>query len=126
VAEGVEMAVGFGGGEALVPKVDGEVEFGAEGVGEGLGAGGLGALVAGHVEGVADDGFGDGGVLAKDARDGFEVVAEFGAVQGEEGLGGVAELVGEGEADAAIAYVEAENAGFGHGVEFSWLGMRGA
>jgi len=114
VAEGVKVAVGFGGGEALVPEVDGEVQLGAEGFGEGLGASGLGALVAGHVEGVADDGFGDGGVFAQDARDGFEVVAEFGAVQGEEGLGGVAELVGEGEADAAIAYVEAEDAGFGH------------
>ena len=109
VAKCVEMAVGLGGGEALVPEVDGEAEFGAEGFGEVLGAGGLGALVAGHVEGVADDGFGDGGVPAEDAGDGFEVVPEAGAVEGEEGLGGVAEFVGEGEADAPVAYVEAEN-----------------
>ncbi len=109
VAEGVKVAVGLGGGEALVPEVDGEAELGAEGFGEGLGAGGLGALIAGHVEGVADDGLGDGGVLAEDAGDGLEVVLEAGAVEGEEGLSGVAEFVGEGEADAAVADVEAEN-----------------
>ena len=90
-------------------------ELGAEGFGEGLGAGGLGALVAGHVEGVADDGFGDGAVLAEDAGDGLEVVAEAistaSAVEGEERLGGVAEFVGECEADAAVAYVEAEDSG---------------
>ena len=114
VAEGVEVAVSLGGGEALVPEVDREVELGAEGVGEGLGACGLGALVAGHVEGIADDGFGDG-VFAQDAGYGFQVVSEpvfaTGPVQGEERLGGVAEFVGECEADAAVAYVEAEDSG---------------
>jgi hypothetical protein len=111
VAEGVEMAVGFGGGEALVPEVDGELELIAEGLGEGLRAGGLGALVAGHVEGVADDCFGDGAVLAQDAGDGFQVVAQFGAMQREERLRGVAERVRERETYAALAYVEAENSG---------------
>jgi hypothetical protein len=103
--------VGFGGGEALVPEVDGDAEFGAEVFGEGLGFGGLGALVAGHVEGVADDGF-RCGVLAEDAGDGFEIGAAVGAVQGEEGLRGKAEGVGDGDADAAVADVEADDAAY--------------
>ncbi len=112
VAGGVEMAVGLGGGEALVPEVDGEAEVGAELLGEGLRLGGLWALVAGHVQGIADDGFG-GGVLAQDAGDGFHVGAGVGAVQGEERLRGVAERVGDGDADAAVANIEGEDAGDG-------------
>ena len=114
VAESVEVAVRLGGGEALVPEMDGERKFLTQSFGEGLGAGSLGALVAGHVEGIADDGFGDG-VFAQDAGYGFQVVSEpvfaTGPVQGEERLGGVAEFVGECEADAAVAYVEAEDSG---------------
>ncbi len=112
VAGVVEVAVGLGGGEALVPEVDGEGELGAEVFGECLGLGGLGALVAGHVEGVADDGLGDV-VLAEEAGDGLEVGASAGAVEGEDGLGGEAEGVGEGDADAAVADVEGGDAGGG-------------
>jgi hypothetical protein len=112
VAGVVEMAVGLGGGEALVPEVDGEGELGAEVGGEGLGLGGLGALVAGHVEGIADDGLGDL-VLAEETGDGLEVRAAAGAVEGEDGLRGEAEGVGEGDADAAVADVETNDAGGG-------------
>lgn len=55
-------------------------------------------------------------VLADEAGDGFEVGAERGAVEGEERLGGEAEGVGDGETDAAVADVESEDAGLGHGV----------
>ena len=53
-------------------------------------------------------------VLADEAGDGFEVGAEGGAVEGEEGLGGETERVGDGETDAAVANVERESAGMGH------------
>ncbi len=109
VSAGVEMAVGFGGGEALVPELDGEVEFGAEVFGEGLGLGRLRALVAGHMERIPDHDEGDG-VLAQDAGDGFEVRASTGAMEREERLRGVAQGVGEGEADAAVAHIEGEDA----------------
>ncbi len=106
----VEVAVGLGGGEALVPEMDGDGELGAEVFGEGLGLGGLRTLVAGHVERVADDGLGDV-VLAEDAGDGLEVRAAAGAMQREERLRGEAEGVGERDADAAVADVEGGDAG---------------
>ena len=72
-ARGVEVAMGFGRGEALVPEVDGEGEGGVEGFGEGVGFRGLGADVAGHVERIAED---DGGAaeFAEQAAEGFEVL----------------------------------------------------
>jgi hypothetical protein len=45
-------------------------------------------------------------MLAEEAGDGLEVGAEGGAVEGEEGLGGKAEGVGDGEADALVADIE--------------------
>jgi hypothetical protein len=120
VAGEIEEGVGVVGGEALVEEMDGEVGVGLagcfrQGLGEGLGFGGLGAEAAVGVEGVADEEDFDV-VLADEAGDGLEVGAESGAVEGEEGLGGEAEGVGDGEADAAVAYVERESAGMGHGV----------
>ena len=75
-----------------------------EGLGEGLGLGCLGAGRAVGVKGVADE-KGFDLVLADETGDRFEVGAEGGAVEGEEGLGGEAEGVGDGEADAAVADV---------------------
>jgi hypothetical protein len=112
----VEEGVGVVGGEALVEEIVAEsgVSF-FEGLGEGLGFGSLGAGRAVGVEGIADEEDFDL-VLADEAGDGFEVGAEGGAVEGEEGLGGEAEGVGDGETDAAVADVECEGAGMGHGV----------
>ncbi len=109
VAGVVEMTMGLGGGKALVPQVDGEVELFADLFGEGLGLGGLRALIAGHIEGVSDDSLGDG-VLAQDAGYGLHVGTAIGAVKGEEGLRGEAEGIGEGDTDAAVAYVETDDA----------------
>jgi hypothetical protein len=86
-----------------------------EGGGEGLGFGCLRAGRSVGVEGVADEDDFDV-VLADEAGDGFEVGAEGGAVEREEGLGGEAERVGDGETDAAVAYVERESAGVRHDV----------
>ncbi len=91
-----------------------------EGLGEGLGLGGLGAGGAVGVQGIADQEDFDF-VLADEARDGFEVGAKGGAVEGEERLRGEAERVGDGETDAAVADVEREGAGMGHGVSVSGI-----
>jgi hypothetical protein len=103
---GAEKGVGVVGGEALVEEVEGEsgVLF-PQGVGEGEGLGGLRAWAAVGVERVADDQNFDV-VLADEAGYGFQVGAELGAMHGEERLGGEAEGVGDGEADAFVAYVE--------------------
>jgi len=95
-----------------------------ERVGEGLGFGGLCAGRAVGVEGVADEEdfyF----VLADETGDGFEVGANGGAMEGEERLGGEAEGIGDGDADAAVTDVERERAGMGRrGHELSvWEGQ---
>ena len=106
----VEMTVGFGRGEALVPQVDGEGEGFAERLGEGVGSGGLGADVTGHIDGIAED---DGGAaeFAEEAAERFEVLLRVFANQREDGLSGEAERVGDGDADAAAAEIEAQEAG---------------
>ena len=120
---GTEEGVGVVGGEALVEEVEGEGgvrwadEF-KQGVGEGRGLGGLRAWGAVGVEGVADE-EGFYFVLADEAGDGFEVGAEMGAMEGEERLRGEAEGVGDGEADALVAYVKGEDAGWRRG----WHGL---
>ncbi len=106
----VEESVGLGGGEALVEEVKAEVgvlltEMG----GEGLGLGGLRAGITGEMERKADDDVGDE-VFADDASDRLQVEVQGFAMEGKERLGGDAEGVGEGEADAAVADVEGEDA----------------
>ncbi len=70
------------------------------------------------MEGIADDDDFDL-VLAEEAADGFEVRAQgggagAGAMQGEERLGGQAQGVRDGEADAAISNVQSERAAMSH------------
>jgi hypothetical protein len=116
VARQIQEGVGVVGGEAFVEEVVDEGGVGLfERLSEGLGLGGLGAGRAVGVERIADEEDFDL-VLADEASNGFEIGAEGGAVQGEEGLGGEAEGVGDGETDAAVADVECEGAGMGHGV----------
>jgi hypothetical protein len=108
--------VGVVGGEALVKEVVDEAGVSLlESLGEGLGLGGLGAGRAVGVEWIADEEDVDF-VLADEAGDGLKIGTEGGAVEGEEGLGGETEGVGDGETDAAVADVECEGAGMGHGV----------
>jgi hypothetical protein len=113
----VEDFMGSPGGQALVPEMDGEVRHCGQLLDEGFVLGGLSAGLAGHVERVAgDDGYDV--EFAAEAGEGAEVV--FGiALAGErqDGLGGQAEFVGDGYADALGAYVEAEVARDGIGFD---------
>lgn len=114
VARGVEEAVSLERGEALVEEMERECGMlRMKGLGEGRGFGGLRAGGAVGVERVSDDECGDV-VLADETSDRFEVSAQGCAMDGEEGLRGEAERIGDGEADAAIADVEREDARGGH------------
>jgi hypothetical protein len=115
VAVGVKESVGFLGGVALVEKMVSElwVLFAEDG-GEGEGFYGLRAGCAVGVERIADDEDFDF-VLADETGDRFEVGTLGGAVDGEEWAREDAELVCDGEADAAVADVEREGAGCWHG-----------
>jgi len=62
-------------------------------------------LIAREVNRIAGDNLRDR-MLANETDEGAEVVAEAGAGEGEHGLGGEAEGVREGNADAAVADVE--------------------
>jgi len=117
--------VGFGGGEAFVPHVDGEAEVFAELGGESFGFGGLRAAISGGVEGEADDDFCEG-AEAEEAIEVAEVVAAAGAGEGGDGLGDGAEFVGDGDADAAVADVEAEDADCGGTCRVGGVGGHGA
>ena len=116
-AGGVQMAVRFGGGKALVPQMHGQGEGFVEGFGEGVGFRCLGADVAGHVEGIAED---DGGAaeFAQKTAEGFEVLLRIFADQSEDGLSGQTELVGDRVPNAAVSEIEAQQAGF-HSVHLS-------
>jgi hypothetical protein len=111
----VEDGVGVGCSVAFVEELEGGwgfemlSEMRAEGGGKGFGFGGLEAGLAGGVDGEADENRRHV-VTADEASDGFEVGLQRGAVDCEQRLGGVTERVGQGDADAAVADVEGENA----------------
>jgi hypothetical protein len=119
---GVEVAMRFRGGEALIPEMNGKFEVVTELGGEGLDFGGLRTGVSGGIEREADDDLVEG-AEAEQVREVAEVVAAAGAGEGIERLGGDAEGIGDGDADAAVADVETENgtengAGWRSGVGF--------
>ena len=107
-----EELVGFAGGQALVPQVDGEAGELSQLIREGLRFGGAGACCAGEMGRVADDDAGDSKPPGE-ACDGAQVVSGAAAdFDGHNGLGGESEFVGDGDADALRADIESEIAGF--------------
>ena len=109
----VEDLVGFAAGEPLVPQVDGEAGEFAEFGGELLRFESPGARLAGEVQRVADDDAGDG-EAAGETREGAQVVAAIAVdFEGENGPGGEAKFIGDGDANAFGANVEGEIAGCG-------------
>ena len=106
VAGGVENFMGCSSGEALVPEIDGDAEHRCEFVRKDLYFFRLWTDVAGHVQRIADDDVG-AVVAAEQAAEGLDIgTAVAGAVEGEERLDGVAELIGNGHADAPVADIE--------------------
>ena len=106
--------MGFLCGVALVEQMMLQLRvFRPEGLGEGFGFHCLRAGGAVGVQWESND-YDRHAVLANEAGDGFEVGARSGAMEGEQRLRGEAELVRDGEADAAVADVERESAGVSH------------
>lgn len=119
MAGGVKGSVGLGGGEALIPEVDGKgngligswlggvrLHEGGQLRDEAVDALGLPAVTAGEQKGVADDDAG-AAVAAGEAQDGALVAARLDALERHEGLGD-AQSVRERDANAACADVKAE------------------
>ena len=106
--DGIEMAVSLGGTETLIPEMDRQLEFGAQAVGKFLGRDGPGATIAGEMDRPSDDDF-RAGVASQQATEGTQVIAGIGVDDGEQGLRGQPQFVGDGDADAPLAVVEAED-----------------
>ncbi len=117
IAGTIEQSMGVVGREAFVEELDGEAGMGlvggrGEGLGEGLGFGGLRARRSVHVQGIADEN--DLNLVpADEACYRFQVGAKGGAMQGEERLRGESERIGDRETDATVTDVERESAGIG-------------
>lgn len=107
-AGGVEVAMGFRGGEAFVPEMDGKFQMLGELPGEDLNFGALGTWISGGVEGEADDDLVEG-AQTQEMGEVAEVIAAAGAGEGIQRLRGDAERIGDGDADTAVAHVEAED-----------------
>jgi hypothetical protein len=104
-AGSVQVAVGLGSGQALVPEVDWQRGFFAKNLCKSLGFGRLGALVAGHVERIAyDDSYAL--VFAEKALERLQILLSICAHEGENGLRGKAERIGDGYADPPVADIE--------------------
>jgi len=113
VASFIEDLVRFAGGEAFVPEMNRQPGEGAKLRGEGLGLEGTGAGIAGEMNGIANDD-GDYAETAGEAGQGAKIVAGVAVdFKGENGLGGEAQFIGDGDADALGADVKGEVAGNG-------------
>ena len=110
VAGFVEYLVGFVGGEAFVPEMDGHAGELAEFDCELTGFEGARTFLTGKMQRVADHD-GDGGVAAGKSGNGAEVVAAIAMnFEGEDRLCGEAELIRDGDADPFGAHVKSEEA----------------
>lgn len=110
-AGGVEMPVRFSRRKALVPEVNGQRKFAPQGLSEGLGFCSLRAQIAGHIERIAEDDRG-AAEFAQHPPQRLQVLLRVPANKRQHRLGGQAELVGDSDADAAVAKIEAQQAGF--------------
>jgi hypothetical protein len=93
-----EDAIGFDGGQALVPEMDGKVEILLEYGYELPHFLGLAAFGAAHAEREADDEL-DDAILLDDGSEGGKVGSLVLAANGDESLGGETEGVGDGQTD---------------------------
>ncbi len=136
LACGVEDFVGRARGEPLIPEGEGKGRQGGKLFGEALDFGRLEADFTREMSGQADD-QADAAVAATESGQGAHVIARIGlSVEGEDGLGGEAEWIRDGNADALVAHVEAEEARSGwflrwqirkiaHSLSHGWIICRG-
>ena len=113
VPHGIQMAMRLRRREALIPEVHGQRKLCTDRVCEGLCAGGLRALIAGHIERIADDNLRNT-VTAQYAADGFQIVPQLTPVERHQRLRGQPELIRKGKADTAVANVKGKDAGDRH------------
>ena len=118
VAGFIENLVGLAGGQPLVPQVDGQAGQRAQFGGKGLDLGGLGTDAAVQMHGIAHHDAHDGEAPAE-AGQRTEVVALIAlALQRQNRLRCQAQLIRDGNADAAVADIEAEVARMSGGFQF--------
>ncbi len=118
MAGAVQQGVGVTGGKTLVQQMQPKVGMGREQISlqalnKGLHLGRLGARGSIRVQRMADD-QNLHLVPAEKARNGFDIGAKAGAVEGKERLRGQTQRVRDGQADAAVADVQRESAGMSH------------
>lgn len=113
----VKNLVRFVGGEALVAQVDGQPGQLRKLGGKGVGFGGLRALGPVETKRIADDNGADGEAAGEPGQGAQIFAAAAAALEREHRLRGEPQLVRDGDADAAGADVEAEEAGLGGGVQ---------
>lgn len=108
-AGGVEVAMSLSGAKPLIPKVNRQGECFTKRLRKVVSSLRLRADVAGGIERIAEH---DGGTVefAQKAAEGFEILAKVSADEGKDRLGGESQLVGDSNADAAGAEVEAQKA----------------
>lgn len=104
-----EQAVGFGGGQAFVPKVDGELEMLAQVLGEILDLFGLDTLCATHAQREADDDLFHL-IIPDDTIQITEIVFLVLPMEGFQALCGNAERVRYGYTDSTRPDIEPEDA----------------
>ena len=101
--------MGFGGREPFVPQRQLDPGLGLKGVGKVLGLERLGTDVTRHIQRVADHHLGTS-ILAHQPGQGAKILPPILTHQSEHRLRGEPKLVGDGDADTAIADIEAQNA----------------
>jgi hypothetical protein len=108
---GMQMAMRFSRGQALVPQVDRQVKGSAQLLGKSVRFGSLGAEISGHIERIAQN---DGRTVefAQEAAKRLEVQFRVLSDEGQDRLGGQTQFVGHRNPDATVTEIKAEQAGF--------------
>jgi hypothetical protein len=107
----IEDLVSFVGGEPLIAEMDGHAGKFTEFGGEGPGFDGLRAFCPVQMEGIShhDSGHAEAAGQARQRAKVFSPVAA--TMEGENGLRGESQFIGDGNANAAVTDVESEHAG---------------